>query len=104
MLGFPGCYCYVFILNFCMAHLGYLHLTKSSLWCSNSFKSSGPLQTVLGLWVRVPMTLYLAERLWWLSHCKYWSVWVGLEYTVMDRELCASCLTKVSGKGIDPFS
>ena len=27
---------------------------------------------------RVLITLNLAERLWWLSHCRYWSVWVGL--------------------------
>ena len=27
-----------------------------------------------GLWERVLMTLNLAERLWWLSHCRYWSV------------------------------
>ena len=28
----------------------------------------------LGLWERVLITLNLAERLWWLLHCKYWSV------------------------------
>ena len=62
------------------------------------------MQTVLAIWLRVPMTLYLAERLWWLSHCQYRSVWLGLQYTVMDTEMSASCLTKVSRKGIDPFS
>ena len=30
------------------------------------------------------MTLNLAERLWWLSHCKYWSVCVG--FKIIERE------------------
>ena len=90
-----------------MVHLGYLHLTKTkaSLRCVNSsLRSSGVVQTVLALWVSVPMTLYLAERLWWLSHYKYWSLWNGLQYTFMLRELSASGLTKVSRKGIVQFS
>ena len=55
---------FIYLLwTFCMAHLGYLHLAKASLRCCNSsLKSSGPVQTILALWVRVPMTLYLAER------------------------------------------
>ena len=61
-------------------------------------------QLVFALCVRVPMTLYITERLWWLSHCKYWSVWVGLQYTVMGKELSASGLTKIPRKGIDLFS
>ena len=70
----------------------------------NSFwSSSGSVQTVLALWVSVPMTLYLAERLWWLSHCRYWSVWVGLQYTVIDKDLSARGVTKVSRKGIAPL-
>ena len=39
------------------------------------------LQTDLAPWVSVPMTPCLADRLWWLSHCKYWSVSVGLWHT-----------------------
>ena len=79
-----------------MAQGGYLHLTRASLRCDNSFEnSSGLVQTVFALWVNIPMTLYLADKLWWLSHCKYWSVWVGLWYTVNDRELSASGVTKV---------
>ena len=62
------------------------------------------MQTDLALWVSVHMTLYLADRLWWLSHCKYWSVWVGLLHTLILRELSTSGLTKVSRKGIAPFS
>ena len=88
-----------------MAHLGYLYLTSASLRCCNSsFKRPDVAQTDLALWASVPMTLYLADRLWWLSHCKYWSVWVGLQYKLMLRELSASGLTKVSRKGIAPFS
>ena len=87
-----------------MAHLGYLHLTKASLRCCNSSRSCHVVQTVLALWVSVPMTLYLAEWLWWLSPCKYWSVCVGLQYTFILRELSASNLTKVSRKGIAPLS
>ena len=88
-----------------MAQLGYLHLTKAFIRCCNSFwKSSGLVQTVLALWVSVHMTLYLADRLWCLSHCRYWSLWVVLWYTVMERELSASGVTKVSRKGMAPFS
>ena len=84
-----------------MVHPGDLHLSKASLRCYISlWKSSGPVDTVLALWVRVPITLYLIERLWWLSHCKYWSVWVGLQYILMDKELSASGLTKYQGKGL----
>ena len=43
-----------------------------------------------------------AERWWWLSHCKYWSVCVGFLYTVMDREPSTSGLTIVSKKGMEP--
>ena len=53
-----------------MAKAGQLHFPMAFLRYVNSFwKSSGSVQTVLALWVSVPMTLYLAERLWWLSHC-----------------------------------
>ena len=56
------------------------------------------------LWERVWITLNLAERWWWLSHCKYWSVCVGFLYTVMDRVPSAFGLTIVSKKGMDPSS
>ena len=53
------------------AHLGYLHLVRAFLRCSFScLSSSGLLHTVWALWERLLMTLNLAERLWWLSHCK----------------------------------
>ena len=54
---------YLFCILF-MAHLRYLHFARASLRCSNSsLRSSGVIYTVLTLWVRVPMTLYLATRL-----------------------------------------
>ena len=57
------------------AHLAYLHLVRAFLRCSFSCLSNSELlHTVWALWERVLMTLNLAERLWWLSHCKYWSV------------------------------
>ena len=60
------------------AHLGYLHWVRAFLRCSFScLSNSGLLHTVLALWERVLITLNLAERLWWLSDCRYWSVWVG---------------------------
>ena len=62
-------------LNFVQSPLGYLHLVRAFLRCSFScLSSSGLLHTVWALWERVLITLNLPERLWWLSHCKYWSV------------------------------
>ena len=91
--------------TFWMAHPGYLPLPKTYFRCCISpWKSYGLVQTVLTLCGRVPMTLYLAEILWRLSHCKYWSVLVGLGYTVIDKELSAWDLTKVSRNRTDPFS
>ena len=93
---------YLFCISL-MTHLGYLHLTRASQRCSNSsLRSSGVVHTVLALWVRVPMTLYLADRL--LSHCKYLSVWMGLWYTAIEREWSTWGMTKVSKKGIAPLS
>ena len=83
------------ICTLVIAQGGYLHFPRAFLKCSNSFwRSSEVVQTVLALWVSVHMMLYLAERLWWLSHCKYWSVWVGLQYTEIDKYLSARGLTK----------
>ena len=60
-----------------MAHLGYLDLSRASLRCCNSsFRSSGEVHTTLALWVSVPMTLYLADRLMMTIPFKYWSVWM----------------------------
>ena len=62
-------------LHFVQSPLGYLHLVRAFLRCSFScLSNSGLLHTLWALWERVLMTLNLAERLWWLSHCKYWPV------------------------------
>ena len=55
-------------------------------------------------WYRVLITLYLADKWWWLSHCRYWSVWFGFLYTVIDSVLSASGLTMVSKKRMAPSS
>ena len=92
-----------FITLFCtlfMTQLGYLHLTSASLRCYNSSsKSPGVLQTDLALWASVPMTLYLADRLWWLSHCKYWSVSVGLQCTLILGNCLPLVWTRYQEKG-----
>ena len=95
----------IFLSILSRTHLEYLHLVSALIRCYNSLiRSSGSVQTTLALWVRVLIKLYLAVRLWWLSHCKYWSMCMGFLYAVMDKELPTSGLTKVSRKGIGPFS
>ena len=91
-------------LHFVQSPLGIFTL-RAFLRCSFScLSNSGLLHTVLALWERVLITLNLAERLWWLSHCKYWSVWVGFLYTVMDRLPFTSGFTMVSKMGMEPSS
>ena len=58
----------------------------------------------LALWERVLITLNLAESLWCLSQCRYWSVWVGFLYTVIDRLPGTPGFTMVSKKGMEPSS
>ena len=61
-----------FLSTLSSAHLGYLHLVRAFLQGYISLlRSSGLVQRVLALWVRVLITVYLAARLWQLSHCKY---------------------------------
>ena len=87
------------------AKLGYVHCVINLLrWVFSLWRSSGLLQTVWVLWERVWMTLTLAERWWWLSHCRYWSLWVGFLYTVIDRGPSTSDFTMVSKKGMVPSS
>ena len=85
-------------------HLGYLHCVSAFLrWAFSPWRSSGLLQTVWALCERVWVTLTLAER-WWLSHCRYWSVWVSFLYTVIHRVPSTSGFTMVSKKGMAPSS
>ena len=39
---------------------------------------------------------------WWLSHCKYWSVWVGFLKTVVVKLPSDCVMTMVSKKDIEP--
>ena len=65
---------------------------------------SGVVQTVLALWVSVTMTLYLAARLWWLSHCKYWSVCVWVFNTLLWIGNCLlAVLLRYQGKELPHF-
>ena len=67
-----------FLSSLSKALLGYLHLVRAFLRCCISLlRNSGLVQTVLALWVMVLITLYLATRLWWLSHHNCWSVCMG---------------------------
>ena len=85
------------------AHVGYLQLFNALFrWYSSFFSSCLLEQTVLFLYFRVLITLYLEDRWWWLSHCKYKSVCVGFLYTVVNRGLSGWGKTTVSRKGRDP--
>ena len=84
------------------AQMGYLHLCNACLWWSSSLLSNCGLElTILVLCVKVLKTLNLAARLWWLSHCKYRSVWVGCLYTVVAR-VVRLCHDQASKKGMNP--
>ena len=95
----------VLILTFVlfMAQLGYLHITRALCICCCSSSICCWLEHMcLALCKRVLMILYLFAMAWWLSHCKYWLVWVGFLYTVVVRLPSLCGVTKVSKKGIDP--
>ena len=64
----------------------------------------GVKQTVDALWYRVPATLYLDGIVWWLSHCRYKSVWVVFLNTDVFRLPSSSWVTRMSRKGIDTSS
>ena len=83
----------VFTLCQCIPEVGLLFVEKLRV-----------ATNCLGPMGRVWITLNLAERWWWLSHCRNWSMWVGFLYTVMDRIPSGSCFTMVSKKGMDPSS
>ena len=70
----------VLILTFVlfMAQLRYLHITRALCICCCSSSICCWLEHMcLALCKRVLMILYLFAMAWWLSHCKYWLVWVG---------------------------
>ena len=59
---------------------------------------------VCALCVKVLITLYLAAKLWFLSHGRYRSVCVGFLYTPMVKVPSASGVMMVSRKGMEPSS
>ena len=69
--------------------------------CCNSL---GLEHMVLALWCRVPITLYLEEIAWWLSHCIYKSVCLGFLETVVARLPSSPGIINMSRKGMDPSS
>ena len=87
------------------AHAGYSHLDRAVYrWSSSCFNSWGLEQMVLALCSRVPITLYFDGSVWWLSHCRYRSVFVGFLKTVLLRLPSSLGVTNTSRKGMDPSS
>ena len=77
---------WVLIFILLRVHAGYLHFVRALNGCCSSCCNSWGLEhVVFALWCRVPTTLYLDDIVWWLSHCKYKSVWVGFLYTDVLR-------------------
>ena len=69
-----------------MAHAGYLQADKTLFMCVCSSSSWSWLEQIsFALCNSELITLYLLDMAWWLSHCKYWLVWVGFLYTLVDR-------------------
>ena len=85
-----------------MANAGYLQACNTL--CMGVFSSSSWSwleQISLPLCNSVLISLHLLAMAWWLSHCKYWLVWVGFLYAVVDRLPSLFGVTEVSRKGMD---
>ena len=96
---------WLFSLTLLMAYVGYLHFLRAwHRWSSSFCNSCGSEHIVLALCYRVPATLYLEEMVWWLSHCKYRSVWVGFLNTDVLRLPSSFGVIKMSRNGMDPSS
>ena len=91
-------------LHLVQSHCGVSTISKCFPEMLHFFLEKLRIATGLALWVRVLMTLYLAERWWWLFHYKYWSMCVGFLYTVIDSLPSVSGFTMVSKKGMAPSS
>ena len=97
----------VFSLFFCLkmtlfiAHLGYLHLIRTSCQWFNSVSSWGVEHTASSLGARVLIILYLDVKLWWLSHCRYQSVCVGFPYNHVVKVPSACGVTMMSRNGME---
>ena len=97
----PGC-CWE---GFLIVHLGYLHWPSTCSRCFYSFSSKfGVEQMVCALCVKVLITLYLAAKLWLLSHGRYKSVCVVFLYTPIVKVPSVSGAMMVSKKGMEPSS
>ena len=84
---------------------GYFYLVSACFICfSSSCNNSGLEQMVLALWCSEPTTLYFDDTVWLLSPCKYRSVCVGFQYTVVLRLPSSFGITKMSKKGMVPSS
>ena len=104
---FRSCFVGALILFFTLlrAQLGYLFSFRTFCrWYSSSSNSCCVEHTILALWCKVLTTLYFAAMVWWLSHCRYKSVWVGFLYTLVLKLPSEHGVTKVSRKGMDPSS
>ena len=77
-------------------------LSAVLMWSSSLSKLSCVEETVLALCARVLNTLCLAVMWWFLSQCRYWSVWVGFLYTVVLKVLSGWVVMRVSKKGSEP--
>ena len=75
--------CLIFIFTLLRAQMGYLFPISTFCRCSSFSRSCWFEHTAMALWYSVFITLYLAAMVWWLSHCRYKSVWVGFLYTVV---------------------
>ena len=97
----PSCCWEIFLI----AHLWYLHWPSTYSRCCSSFSSNlGIEQMVCAPCVMVVITLYLAAKLWLLSHGRYKSVCVGFLYTPMVKVPSVSGVMMVSKKGMEPSS
>ena len=93
----------IFIFTLFRAHIGYLFSSRTLCRWSSSFSNSWELEhTALALWCNVFTTPYFAAMVWWLSHYRYQSVWVGFLYTVALKLPSGWGMTRVSRKGMDP--
>ena len=91
---------FFFSIILCMAQEGYLHAVSAlSTYFNSSFSCSWLEQMLVALCNKELITLYLLAMEWWLSHCRYWFVWVGFLYMEVDKLPSSWTVTRVSRKG-----
>ena len=93
----------IFFLILFKVQLEYLQEVSAFCRCSCSSSRCCLVEHIsLALWNNVLMTLYLAVVVWWLSHCKYWLVWVGFLSTMVSMLPSAWIVIRWSRKGMNP--